>query len=118
MFISKSDDISYKQIENHNRNIKDSVLYKVRTIIEYKAKSNNIPVLYADREYPSSQICNCCGHRQKIGTSRVYKCPVCGNEKVTTYQRVVGFLTPEKTYSKERKAEFKMRDWFDLNENK
>ena len=45
-------------------------------------------------------------------------CPVCGNEKVTTYQRVVGFLTPEKTYSKERKAEFKMRDWFDLNENK
>lgn len=45
-------------------------------------------------------------------------CPICGNEKVTTYQRVVGFLTPEKTYSKERKAEFKMRDWFDLNENK
>ena len=45
-------------------------------------------------------------------------CPTCGNEKVTTYQRVVGFLTPEKTYSKERKAEFKMRDWFDLNENK
>lgn len=45
-------------------------------------------------------------------------CPICGNEKVTTYQRVVGFLTPEKTYSKERKEEFKMRDWFDLNENK
>ena len=45
-------------------------------------------------------------------------CPTCGNEKVTTYQRVVGFLTPEKTYSKERKDEFKMRDWFDLNENK
>ena len=45
-------------------------------------------------------------------------CPTCGNEKVTTYQRVVGFLTPEKTYSKERKEEFKMRDWFDLNENK
>ena len=44
-------------------------------------------------------------------------CPICGNEKVTTYQRVVGFLTPEKTYSKERKEEFKMRDWFDLNEN-
>lgn len=24
-------------------------------------------------------------------------------------------LTPEKTYSKERKAEFSMRDWFTLN---
>ena len=45
-------------------------------------------------------------------------CPTCGNEKVTTYQRVVGFLTPEKTYSKARKDEFKMRDWFDLNEDK
>lgn len=42
-------------------------------------------------------------------------CPVCGKPKVTTYQRVVGFIVPEKTYSKERKAEFNMRDWFDLN---
>ena len=44
-------------------------------------------------------------------------CPVCGNPKETTYQRVVGFLTPEKTYSKERKEEFRKRDWFDLNNN-
>ena len=43
-------------------------------------------------------------------------CPICGNPKVTTYQRIVGFLTPERTYSKERKAEFKLRDWMDLNE--
>lgn len=42
-------------------------------------------------------------------------CPVCGNPKVTTYQRIVGFLTPVRTYSKERKAEFAMRDWMDLN---
>ena len=38
-------------------------------------------------------------------------CPICGKPSVTTYQRIVGFLTPEKTYSKERKAEFGMRDW-------
>lgn len=42
-------------------------------------------------------------------------CPVCGKPKTTTYQRIVGFLTPERTYSKARKAEFQMRDWFDLN---
>lgn len=42
-------------------------------------------------------------------------CPICGKPKTTTYQRIVGFLTPERTYSKERKAEFKMRDWMDLN---
>lgn len=42
-------------------------------------------------------------------------CPQCGGKVVTTYQRIVGFLVPEKTYSKERKAEFKLRDWFDIN---
>lgn len=42
-------------------------------------------------------------------------CPICGKPKVTSYQRIVGFLVPEKTYSKERKAEFKMRDWFELD---
>lgn len=43
-------------------------------------------------------------------------CPICGKPKVTTYQRIVGFLTPEINYSKERKAEFKMRDWFTLGQ--
>lgn len=42
-------------------------------------------------------------------------CPICGKPKVTSYQRIVGFLVAEKTYSKERKEEFRMRDWFDLN---
>ena len=39
-------------------------------------------------------------------------CPICGEPVETTYQRIVGFLTPTKTYSSERKEEFKMRDWF------
>ena len=30
-------------------------------------------------------------------------------------QRIVGFLTPVTTYSKERKAEFAKRDWFELD---
>ena len=38
-------------------------------------------------------------------------CPICGEPKVTTYQRIVGFLTPVRTYSKERKEEFYKRDW-------
>lgn len=43
-------------------------------------------------------------------------CPICGGKKETTYQRIVGFLTPEKTYSKERKAEFELRDWYKINQ--
>lgn len=42
-------------------------------------------------------------------------CPVCGEPVKTSWQRIVGFLTPCTTYSKERKEEFKLRDWFDLN---
>lgn len=45
-------------------------------------------------------------------------CPICGEPVETTYQRIVGFLTPEKTYSKERKAEFAKRTWLDLNDMK
>ncbi len=43
-------------------------------------------------------------------------CPICGGKKETTYQRIVGFLTPEKTRSKERKAEFKLRDWYEIDQ--
>lgn len=43
-------------------------------------------------------------------------CPTCGKPVVTTYQRIVGFLTAERTYSKERSEEFHLRDWFNLNE--
>ena len=38
-------------------------------------------------------------------------CPECGGPVHTEYTRIVGFYTPIKTYSKERKAEFEMREW-------
>ena len=43
------------------------------------------------------------------------KCPVCGEPVDTEFTRIVGFYTPVKTYSKERKAEFEMRKWGDIN---
>ena len=42
-------------------------------------------------------------------------CPICGSPVDTEYSRVVGFFVPTKSYSKERKAEFKMRLWEDVN---
>lgn len=38
-------------------------------------------------------------------------CPECGLPVETEYTRIVGFYTPVKTYSKERKAELAMRQW-------
>ena len=44
------------------------------------------------------------------------KCPICGGEVATEYSRIVGFFTPIKTWSKERKKEFTMRQWEHLND--
>lgn len=43
------------------------------------------------------------------------KCPVCGGDVATEYTRIVGFYTPIKTWSKERKQEFKLRQWENIN---
>ena len=42
-------------------------------------------------------------------------CPVCGKPVETEYTRIVGFYTPIKTWGKERKQEYKMRRWADIN---
>lgn len=42
-------------------------------------------------------------------------CPHCGEPAQTTYQRVVVLLTPTSTYSNERKKEFLLRDWMELD---
>lgn len=42
-------------------------------------------------------------------------CPTCGNPKVDSYQRIVGYLVPSASYSKERKQEFHNRRWFILD---
>ena len=42
-------------------------------------------------------------------------CPIDGEPVETEFTRIVGFYTPVRTYSKERKAEFEMRRWVDIN---
>ena len=44
-------------------------------------------------------------------------CPECGEPVETEYTRIVGFYTPIKTYSKERKAEYNLREWENVNGN-
>ena len=62
------------------RHISDSMFSTIAHQLEYKCKEYGIPIMYADRFFPSSQICSCCGNRHNIGRSEIYKCPVCGNE--------------------------------------
>lgn len=66
-----------KQMFNHK--IQMSALYETSNIISKTLGCNNIPIIFADREYPSSQICSCCGYQQKIGRKRYFRCPQCGS---------------------------------------
>ena len=42
-------------------------------------------------------------------------CPVCGNPVDVEYTRIVGFYTPIKSWGKERKEEYKLRKWENVN---
>ena len=54
--------------------------YEFRRQIKYKSEWNNIPVIMADRFFPSSKLCSCCGNIKKDLklSDRIYKCK-CGN---------------------------------------
>ena len=58
-----------------------------RRQIEYKSAWNNISVIIADRFFPSSKLCSCCGAIKKDLklSDRVYKCE-CGNVIDRDYQ--------------------------------
>lgn len=43
-------------------------------------------------------------------------CPECGANKTSEYTRTVGFYTKTSSWSKERKDEFKLREWASMNE--
>lgn len=64
-----------------SKSISDSKLYEFRRQIEYKAELYGIKVVIADRFYPSSKTCSCCGHVNKglKLSDRTYKCSECGN---------------------------------------
>ena len=44
------------------------------------------------------------------------KCPECGGPVATEFTRIVGFYTPIKTWSKERRKEYNMREWENIND--
>lgn len=84
------EDLNVKGIMK-NRHLSKAVqqqgFYEFRRQIEYKSRYDNIPVIIADRFFPSSKLCSCCGNIKydlKL-SDRVYKCE-CGNVIDRDYQ--------------------------------
>ena len=58
----------------------------------------------------NTRINECKNHHGFVGTDI---CPVCGEPMFDTYQRIVGYLVPTRSYSADRKREFNTRQWYE-----
>ena len=62
-----------------------------------------------------NEDCTMFNQPQEVEKSEMV-CPECGEPVHTEYSRIVGFFVPVKTYSKERKAEYNLREWLTIDE--
>jgi putative transposase len=61
--------------------IADCGFYEFTRQLDYKADWYGAIIIKVDRFYPSSQLCSCCNHRQKMPLSkRTFPCGNCGVE--------------------------------------
>ena len=65
-----------------NKRVGDVSWSEFRRILTYKTQWYGKKLSVIDRYYPSSQICNCCGHRdgKKSEDIRFWICPKCNSE--------------------------------------
>lgn len=63
-----------------SRAIAEQSFYRLSSILNYKCEWNGIELVKADRFYPSSKKCSCCGNIKKDLRlkDRIYKCDICG----------------------------------------
>ena len=73
-----------------SRAVQQQGFYEFRRQIEYKSAWNNISVIIADRFFPSSKLCSCCGAIKKDLklSGRIYRCE-CGNVIDRDYQAAI-----------------------------
>ena len=90
-----------------NRHLSKAVqqqgFYEFRRQIEYKSEWSNIPVIIADRFFPSSKLCSCCGTVKKELklSDRTYKCE-CGNVIDRDFQASLNLQTYGENFLKQQ----------------
>ena len=58
--------------------IPQAMYYEIHRQLQYKAKYRDIPVIKADKHFPSSKMCSNCGEIGKFLHHRIFHCPYCG----------------------------------------
>lgn len=69
------EDLSVREMEkNHNiaSRVRDSNIYSIIEALKQKSEIYGIDIIVANKYYPSSQLCSCCGFRKKIGSQSIY----------------------------------------------
>lgn len=71
--------------------VQEQGFYEFYRQLEYKSAWHNIEFITADRFYPSSKMCSCCGNIKKdlALKDRVYHCSECGNTIDRDYQAAI-----------------------------
>ena len=80
------------------RAVQEQCFYEFYRQIQYKCSWNNIKFVTADRFYPSSKLCSCCGYVKKDLklSERIYICPVCHNTIDRDFQASVNLMRYQK----------------------
>ena len=101
------EDLSVKkmQMSKNAKNLHRSLFGRFRQFMEYKAIKFDKELIIADKYYPSTQRCSCCGHiktgedkitlqgNKKHGTNHhEYKCYECGYEDNRDHNAVLNLL--------------------------
>ena len=77
-----------------SRAIAEQCFYEFIRQMEYKCRWNGIEFVKANRYYPSSKTCSCCGSylRGLKLKDRIYNCPVCGLKIDRDYNAAINLM--------------------------
>ena len=76
-------DLVYMRSQKSKKHIRKALgtftnFSKIRRCVIENCNKFNVPLIIADKYYPSTKRCSNCGHKQTVKGSKTYKCPKCG----------------------------------------
>lgn len=77
------------------KSIQEQEWHKFRQYLTYKCQFNGIEVVITDKYYPSSQLCSCCGYKNKQVKNlavREWICPNCNTHHDRDYNASVNLM--------------------------